>query len=223
MSKEKDSNPYIETVLKKIRNLKKKLQKIDKYEELNKEELNSDQIYLLEQKSFFRAVMKEMEDLTSFFLNLEIQDKDRLTTLEKQREEQVQELINEKVLQAQKIPKENLLKLLKLIGILQSRLEYAEFYTSPKEFKVLSCLLKDLVTEDKGHDLALGLINEDTTKYMGYSFLNLVQMINGLKVPNKANGSKMSFFVEDSLQPASSKSSSKNADHVETKGMNSSE
>jgi hypothetical protein len=198
----KEVNSYSETVLKKIRNLKKKLFKIEKYETLSQEELNQDQILLLKQKSFVVSVIKELEDLNSNFLNLEKLEKIRLDKLEEIRNEEIQEIINDKVQEARKIPKENLKKLLRIIGILQERLEYAEFYLPAKEFKVLNSLAKELVTEGKGYDLALGLVEEPASGkgYKGYSWKVLVEMIDGLKAPgvNSTSGSKMSFFVEDS-------------------------
>jgi hypothetical protein len=198
----KEVNSYSETVLKKLRNLKKKLLKIEKYETLSQEELNQDQILLIKQKSFVVSVIKELEDLNSHFLTLEESDKIRRDKLEEIRNEEIQEIINNKVQEARKIPKENLKKLLRIIGILQERLEYAEFYLSAKDFKVLTSLAKELVTEGKGPDLALGLVEGSASSkgYKGYSWKVLVEMIDGLKTPgvNSIPGSKMSFFVEDS-------------------------
>ncbi|TPX69999.1 hypothetical protein SpCBS45565_g02096 [Spizellomyces sp. 'palustris'] len=56
-------SPYVEVVNKKLRALKKKLTKVEKYEQLEKKDLNQDQIQALERKPEVVSAVKELEDV----------------------------------------------------------------------------------------------------------------------------------------------------------------
>jgi hypothetical protein len=60
-------NGYQEALGKRIRTLRKRLTKIEKYEELPRDQLNEDQLQALDKKPILAFAMKELDELAKQF------------------------------------------------------------------------------------------------------------------------------------------------------------
>ena len=60
-------NPYSESLGKRLKALKKRIMKIEKYQETPFEELNPDQIQALEKKPMLEFAIKELEELSKTY------------------------------------------------------------------------------------------------------------------------------------------------------------
>ncbi|KAI9002515.1 hypothetical protein DFJ74DRAFT_695896 [Hyaloraphidium curvatum] len=80
-------NGYIETVAKRLRNLKKKVKKIETYEAIPKDKLNADQKQTLDKKTETLALVKELEEIIKLLQAHEAEE-NKQQKKEKQAQEQ---------------------------------------------------------------------------------------------------------------------------------------
>ena len=191
-----NKNPYLDALGKRLRTLKKKLQKILKYDQLESSKLNLDQIQAVDRKEAIVLAMKEMEELSKSFLIIQ---QDLILLESKKEDDRQQELsltIESAVTEAKKIPKSLTSTLLEWIGLLNDRLESAEFYLDPTLFNSLLSLHK-ILCSNEGYDHAQALLSKSESIFMGYSYAHLAKTIESLTLPVKSD--KMSFFVTNEI------------------------
>ncbi|KAJ1911245.1 hypothetical protein H4219_005996 [Mycoemilia scoparia] len=88
-------SPYTETVYKRVRTLRKKLQRIESYEKKKSEgaTLNPDQLHIIENKPILAASLKELEDIIKIF--------DELDPSERKKQQAKIDAVKDEVLKSQ--------------------------------------------------------------------------------------------------------------------------
>jgi hypothetical protein len=71
-------NKYLNIINKKLRTLRKRMNKIEKYENCDVKELNADQITTIKKKSEVSSLIKEFEDLHKQYTLFDQQDQKEL-------------------------------------------------------------------------------------------------------------------------------------------------
>ena len=151
----------LDAVGKRLRTLKKKLQKIQKYE-TSISTLNPDQVQAIEKKDAILLAIKELEELNKSLESIQLEMDLAQLEMSENREKEILAKIDDAVQEAKKIPKSSTCTLLKWIGLLNDRLEPAEFYLESNLFICLSSLHKVLCS-DQGYDIAQSLLNHSKT------------------------------------------------------------
>ncbi|KAJ3337246.1 Wiskott-Aldrich syndrome protein member 2 [Gonapodya sp. JEL0774] len=70
----KSKNGYVEAISKRLRNLKKKLGKLEQYDVVPKDQLNADQKLALSKRPELQATCKELEDIVKQFLLMDAEE-----------------------------------------------------------------------------------------------------------------------------------------------------
>lgn len=184
-----------DALAKRLRTLKKKLLKIQKYEQMT-DELNSDQKQAIEKKDAIMLAIKELEELNKSLVIIQEESVAAQAQLAENRQKDFEAAIDVAVQEAKQIPVNQTCTLLKWIGLLNERLEYAEFYLEPNLFICLSSMHR-MLCSDQGYDIAQALLKKDKTEFLGYTYDHLVKTIESLTLPVKTD--KMSFFVTNEI------------------------
>ncbi|KAJ3286323.1 hypothetical protein HK104_009105 [Borealophlyctis nickersoniae] len=113
-----NKNPYIEAINKRLRTLKKKLTKVEKYEAMDKKDLNADQIQAVQKKPEVASAVKEFEEIIKQLETVGAEEAKAALDKEKVAQQQEQLKIAEAVKEAQNASQESTMRLLQLLFVL---------------------------------------------------------------------------------------------------------
>ncbi|KAI8912537.1 hypothetical protein EDD86DRAFT_201630 [Gorgonomyces haynaldii] len=138
---------FVEIASKRLRNFRKKLAKIEKYESQDPSTLDKDQLAAVQKKEHVLNMIKEFEEVQAQLVTLEQETEKKAQVQEKKRQGQLKILLQENAqevkLQFQEFFNYTL-QVQYCLGILLPSLAHRNVYVSPEEFHVLSALKHEL-------------------------------------------------------------------------------
>ncbi|KAJ1558909.1 hypothetical protein HK096_006581 [Nowakowskiella sp. JEL0078] len=147
-------NNYLEAVAKKLRALRKKLQRTEKYEAMLKSDLNQDQIQLVAKKSELLNLIKEFEDLTKILVSTDAEEqatnKKILKIAEAVEAKKIFDAVQEEMVNNSNKAQKNILRLLYVFNVALPN-SSALTSISAEQFNALNNF-KSLVTGLTPHD-----------------------------------------------------------------------
>ncbi|KAG4106411.1 hypothetical protein H8356DRAFT_1025862 [Neocallimastix lanati (nom. inval.)] len=207
------NNKYINIINKKLRTLRKRMNKIKKYESCDEKELNDDQINTLKKKPEISALIKEFEDLHKQYISIDEEEQKEFEANKKLQDQRIVNEINEKVKNEKELHSLQLQYLFKVSYALNIVINTRKLTFSPSEFISLSYVRSILL---RGYG-----INENNQKTEGEIILeklydksmeeccegvsykdvsDLIDLIlNPPQVTQKENTQNISFFSQETL------------------------
>ncbi|KAG4093956.1 hypothetical protein H8356DRAFT_947913 [Neocallimastix lanati (nom. inval.)] len=205
-------NKYLNIINKKLRTLRKRMNKIEKYENCDVKELNADQITTIKKKSEVSSLIKEFEDLHKQYTLFDQQDQKELEVNKKLQEEKLEKKIKEEVENEKKLHSSQLQYLFKVTYSLNVVINTRKIAFSQSELNALSYVRNLLLGSneiDKNNEqktdaeILLEKLYEKSTEecYEGVTYKDvndLVDLIlNPPHVNKKDNSQGLSFFSQD--------------------------
>jgi len=205
-------NKYINIVNKKLRTLRKRMNKIEKYENCDKKELNSDQITAIKKKPEISALIKEFEDLHKQYTVFDEQEQKEEETNKKLQEERLVKEINEKVENEKKLHSSQLQYLFKASYALNIVINTRKLTFTNAELNALNYVRNVLLGANgvidngnqkyEGEILLKKLFEESTDECCdGVTFKDVNNLINLIinppQVSKKDSHQGLSFFSQD--------------------------
>eukprot|EP00833_Pecoramyces_ruminatium_P014061 jgi/Orpsp1_1/1188093/evm.model.d7180000062395.1 len=205
-------NKYLNIVNKKLRTLRKRMNKIEKYENCDIKELNADQISTIKKKSEVSALIKEFEDLHKQYTLFDEQDQKEQETIKKLQDEKLVKEINEKVENEKKLHSSQLQYLFKISYALNVVINTRKITFSHSELNALSYVRNVLLGSnevnennnqksdgeillEKLYEKSMDECCEGVTYKDVNDLINLI--INPPQVTKKENSQTLSFFSQD--------------------------
>jgi len=205
-------NKYLNIVNKKLRTLRKRMNKIEKYENCDVKELNADQITTIKKKPEVSALIKEFEDLHKQYTLFDEQEQKEHENNKKLFDEKLVNAINEKVENEKKLHSSQLQYLFKVSYALNVVINTRKITFSQSELNALSYVRNVLLGSN-------GIVNNNCQKSdgevlleklyeksddeccEGITFKNVNELIdliiNPPQVSKKENPQTLSFFSQD--------------------------
>ncbi|ORX55407.1 hypothetical protein BCR36DRAFT_581429 [Piromyces finnis] len=211
---EEKVNKYINIVNKKLRTLRKRMNKIEKYENCNDEELNTDQISAIKKKPEVSLLLKEFEDLHKQYTIFDEQEKREQEVNKKIQDERLLDEVNKKVELEKKMHSSQLQYLFKASYALNIEINTRKFTFSNAELNALNYVRNILLgtnemmnkNEEKSEgELVLEKLYEASTDECCEnvtfkdvnSIINLI--LNPPQVSKNVSHQNISFFSNDSI------------------------
>ncbi|KAI8911345.1 hypothetical protein DFJ77DRAFT_469682 [Powellomyces hirtus] len=135
-----NKSPYVEVIQKKMRALRKKLTKLDKYDQLPTSELNADQIQALDKKPEIVAAFKELEDAVKQIAIVEAEEAKALLAKQHAAEEQAQNRIQNalnKAQQAHASESRKTIQLFHVLNVVLPKLTLARAHIGENEYNAV--------------------------------------------------------------------------------------
>ncbi|ORX82944.1 hypothetical protein BCR32DRAFT_292333 [Anaeromyces robustus] len=209
---EEKINKYLNIVNKKLRTLRKRMNKIEKYENCDKAELNADQITTIKKKSEVSALIKEFEDLHKQYTLFDEQEQKINENLKKSQEERLANEVKEQVENEKKLHSAQLQYLFKASYALNVLINTRKFAFSNAEINALNYVRNILlgnvemienqksegeIVLEKLYEASMDKCFEEVTYKDVNNLINLI--INPPQVNKKENCQSLSFFSQDNI------------------------
>ncbi|KAK9366143.1 hypothetical protein V1509DRAFT_569440 [Lipomyces kononenkoae] len=187
-SEEELKNPYVEIVQKRIRNLQKRKQRLDKYEEQaatpDAAKLNQDQLAALKSKDQVIYPLKELEDLTKSFKILDDEQKKQKLHDSKSHTAEILAAAYQARQEALSEARERINVLVKFLHVASWKRQFASTASSEAESTAFESLLSLIYAGDdaaveavyKLSDGADELVDEEATAQSGLTFEKVKQL-----------------------------------------------
>jgi len=209
---EEKINKYLNIVNKKLRTLRKRMNKIEKYENCDKTELNADQITTIKKKSEVSTLIKEFEDLHKQYTLFDEQEQKENENFKKSQEERLANEVKEQVEKEKKLHSSQLQYLFKASYALNVLINTRKFTFSNAEINALNYVRNILLGNveivenqksegeiilEKLYEASMDKCFEEVTYKDVNNLINLI--INPPQVNKKENCQSLSFFSQDNV------------------------
>ncbi|KAI8801834.1 hypothetical protein BJ742DRAFT_835159 [Cladochytrium replicatum] len=195
----KHANPYIEVVYKKLRALRKKAQKLEKYNQMDKNELNADQLLSLEKKSELLLQLMEAEDIIKVLTHVDAEEAELAKRRQKLQESEIAARVAAAVNEANDANALKQKQTIQLLYALQNTLSNLSTLTvalTDEEYTALSSL--------RAYVTGAGLDAEAAEKYIDVAEVYLYKYLNreDEEFVNRLTYTNLHDLVERLLEPA---------------------
>ncbi|KAI8812207.1 hypothetical protein BJ742DRAFT_793365 [Cladochytrium replicatum] len=195
----KHANPYIEVVYKKLRALRKKAQKLEKYDQMDRKDLNADQLLSLEKKPELLLQLKEAEDIIKVLTHVDAEEAELAKRRQKVQESETAAKVAAAVSEVNDANAKKQKQTIRLLYALQNTLSNLATLTvtlTDEEYTALSSL--------RAYVMGAGLDAEAAEKYIDIAevYLNKYLDREVEEFVNRLTYANLHDLVDRLLEPA---------------------